>query len=115
MKAKSIKSQFDKYYVTAVEFYMNNPMFFNLMEQLEASPIITAESKAIGYEAITPVFRLIENGKKKKEIKNIDVNELIQFIGGTVISYLRLYFKTEASKKPSLKNQLTMVWDAIKR
>jgi len=111
---KSLRTQFEDYYAKAIQFYIDNPQFFHFMEQLQASPIITKESKETGYEAITFVIELIENGKTNRLIKNIDTNELMQFIGGTIISYLRLHFQSASKEKPSLANQLKMVWDAIK-
>ncbi|MEL6865293.1 MAG: TetR/AcrR family transcriptional regulator [Bacteroidota bacterium] len=109
-----LRTQFEAYYIQSVQFFTDNPLYFNLIEQLQASPIITAESREIGYEAISFVMELIENGKKKRVIKDIEARELIQFVGGTIISYLRLLFQTSRKEKPSLSNHLKMVWDAIK-
>ena len=111
---KSLRQQYEEYYIGAVQFYIDNPLYFNFMEQLQASPMITEESKEVGYKAITFVLELIENGKKERILKNIETKELTQFIGGTIISYLRLHFQENKKNKPSLTNQLKMVWDAIK-
>jgi len=109
-----LRTQFEEYYIRAIQFYIDNPSFFQFIEQLQASPIITAESKATGYEAITSVLELIEKGKKGRVIKNMDTKEMMQFIGGTIISYLRLHFQENRKGNSSLSNQLKMVWDAIK-
>ncbi|MFK7807329.1 MAG: TetR/AcrR family transcriptional regulator [Saprospiraceae bacterium] len=113
-KQKPLKTQFEQYYSQAIQFYLDNSLFFNFIEQLQASPIITSESKELGYEAITAVLELIETGKKERVIKRIETKVMMQFIGGTIISYLRLHFQEDNKKKASLKNQLKMVWDAIK-
>ncbi len=86
------------------------------MEQLQASPIITENSKEEGRKSITPIFELLVLGKQQDIIKDIDVEEILMFIGGAILSYLRWYFnQTQTEKKQaSLKNQVTMVWDAIK-
>jgi len=110
---KPFKTQFDEYYTNAIQFYIKNPLYFYFIEQLQASPIITSESKELGYEAVTPVSELLNKGKKQKVIKNIATNDLMQFIGGTVLSFLRLHFQEEKKKRFALKNQLRMVWDAI--
>jgi len=109
-----LRTQFEEYYNKAVRFYIDNPKYFNIMEQLHASPIITKESKQIGFDAITYVVELIESGKKRRIIKNIETEDLIQFIGGTIISYLRLHFQENRKVKPTVVNHLKMVWDAIK-
>lgn len=113
-KKRSLKKQFERYYVQGIQFYLENPLFFKFIEQLQASPIITDESKETGYRAVEAVLNLIENGKQVGKIKDIPTHDILQFIGGTVISYLRLYFQNNKSSKPSLDNHLGMVWDAIK-
>ena len=109
------RTQFEQYYVGAVQFFIDNPLYFKFIEQLQASPIITAESRASGLEAVASVTELIESGKKGRIVKDIDTQELMQFIGGTIVCYLRWYFQETKSEKPSLANQLKMTWDAIKQ
>ena len=47
---------------------------------------VTKESREEGYEAIGVVLELIENGKKKGVIKSFNTKELVQFVGGTILS-----------------------------
>ncbi len=111
---ESLRTQFEEYYVKTIQFFIEKPEYYKFIEQLQASPIITIESKEKGIRAISFVLELIEIGKKRRVIKNIETEELMQFIGGTVISYLRLYFQEDRKEKPSLTNQLKMVWDGLK-
>ncbi len=111
---ESLRTQFEEYYAKVIQFFIEHPEYFKFMEQLQASPIITIESKAKGFEAISIVLELIESGKKRRVIKNIETEELMQFIGGTILSYLRLYFQEDRKGKLSLTNQLKMVWDGLK-
>ena len=111
---KPLRTQFDEYYAEVIHFFVNNPLYFSFIEQLQASPIITAESKKVGLDAITFVLELIERGKEKRVIKDIDPQELMQFIGGTIVSYLRSRLQDDRKREPSLPNQLKMVWDAVK-
>ncbi|MFK7931928.1 MAG: TetR/AcrR family transcriptional regulator [Saprospiraceae bacterium] len=111
---KPLKTQFEDYYTCAVAFFLKNGLFFQLAEQLQASPILTQSTKDVGYQAMSPVLELIEKGKKRRIIKDISTIELTQFIGGTLMSFLRLHFRTDIQHEPSLSKQLKMVWDAIK-
>lgn len=111
---QSLKKQFENYYKNTVDFFIDNRSYFHFIEQLQASPIITQESKRVGYNAIASVLELIENGKREKQIKRIDTEELMNFIGGTILSFLRLHHQDDTRVMPSLKNHLDMVWDAIK-
>ncbi|MEO1449796.1 MAG: TetR/AcrR family transcriptional regulator [Bacteroidota bacterium] len=113
-EGKPLKTQFETYYQRAIQFYLDNPRVFQFIEQLQASPIITEESRAIGYEVIAPVLTLLEKGKEARIIKPIPTQELMQFIGGTVLSFMRLQVQEQGAKPASLDNQMRMVWDAIK-
>ncbi|WP_158977442.1 TetR/AcrR family transcriptional regulator [Cellulophaga sp. L1A9] len=109
-----IKTQFEVYYTALIDFFIKNPSYFNFMEQLQASPIITIGSRNAGYKAVLPVTDLLQKGKEKRIIKPIETDELLQFIGGSVFSYLRWYFKQANTNASTNSNQLQMVWDAIK-
>lgn len=111
---KPIKKQFEDYITVLIEFFKNNPSYFKFLEQLEASPIITKKSKAKGGKSVELVSILLENGQREGIIKNIDIQELLMFIGGSVSAYLRWYFNKPRSKNLSNKNQIQMVWDGIK-
>ncbi|UMB55038.1 TetR/AcrR family transcriptional regulator [Lutibacter sp. A64] len=112
--AKPIKTQFENYFVSMIEFFIANQNYFMFMEQLQASPIITKESRDEGGKSIASVYALLIKGKKERIIKNVGIEELLMFIGGAVLAYLRWYFNQKEIKDSSLKNQIKMVWDAIK-
>lgn len=110
-----IKTQFELYYTTVIKFFVQRPLYFQFIEQLQASPIITAESRDVGYKAIEPVTRLLRLGQSERIIKDIAVNELLQFLGGIILAHLRWHFGQKNSSSPSIiHNQLRMAWDAIK-
>jgi hypothetical protein len=102
------------YFTSIVDFYINNPLFFNFMEQLQASPIITKDSKEVGLSAVDSVLKLLEKGQQDRVVKAIDIDELLLFIGGAVLAYLRWYYNQTEVSDDSLFNQKMMVWDAIK-
>lgn len=110
-----VKSQFELYYKTAIDFFVRNPLYFQFMEQLQASPMITEETRAFGYKAIEPIIRLLKQGQTEGIIKDIAVNELLQFLGGTILSHLRWHFNQETkASAQAIDNQLRLTWDAIK-
>ena len=111
---KPIKLQFENYFSSIIDFFINNPSYFKFMEQLQASPIITDESRAVGEKSVAPVLNLLVKGKEERIIKNIEIDEMLIFIGGAILSYLRWYFNQPEVKPVSLENQIRMVWDAIK-
>ncbi|APD08199.1 HTH-type transcriptional repressor Bm3R1 [Flavobacteriaceae bacterium UJ101] len=113
-KSKPIRTQFELYFTSIIEFFIQNPLYFKFMEQLQASPIITEESREAGKKLISPVIELLNTGKEQRIIKNIESSELLIFISGSILSYLRWYFNEMKTNNTSLKNQMNLVWDAIK-
>ncbi|CAM1344317.1 Transcriptional regulator [Tenacibaculum amylolyticum] len=111
---KPIKTQFENYLTVLIQFFINSPMYFKFLQQLEASPIITKENKVKGGKSVGLVSDLLKNGQQDRIIKNISIDELLIFIGGVVSSYLKWYFTTTDKTQASFKNQIQMVWDAIK-
>ena len=114
---KTIKSKFEQYYTLVLVSYLDHPDYFRFMDQLQGSPIITKESRDEGYRTINPILEVLKQGQKEKIIKNIELDELLQFLGGSILSYLRWIIdeKDGKMKKASFKNQLSLTWDAIKK
>lgn len=48
----AIKPQFENYFHLIISFFTEHALYFQFMEQLQASPIITQESKNAGFVAI---------------------------------------------------------------
>ncbi|UTW67969.1 TetR/AcrR family transcriptional regulator [bacterium SCSIO 12643] len=109
-----IKTQFENYLTVIIEFFIHNPSYFNFLQQLEASPIITEENKMMGRRSVEIVGVLLKNGQKDRIIKNIELSEILVFIGGGISSYLKLNLNPSEKKKSSLVNHVRMVWDGIK-
>lgn len=110
----AIKIQFEEYFHSIINFFTKNVLYFQFMEQLQASPIITVESKNTGLIAVKPVFDLIEKGKQDGIIKEIDTNELLQFVGGSILSFLRNYTAEKQLDNQQIVNHIKMSWDGIK-
>lgn len=111
-----VRVQLEHSYLLVTEFYLKNPIFFQFIDQLQHSPIITEESRQEGYKAIEPIIEILERGQKERIIKNISIEELLQFLGGTLLSYTRWLIKKNQKQveASSIQNQLYLVWDAIK-
>ncbi|SNR16690.1 TetR/AcrR family transcriptional regulator [Tenacibaculum jejuense] len=109
---EEIKAQFFNYYNVAVHFFIENIQYFQFMEQLHASPIITDESRKLGETAAKEVYVLIATGKKRNIIKPLETQELLQFIGGSLLTTIR--WNIQNTNTTYIDNQLKLVWDAIK-
>lgn len=111
---KPVKERFEQYYQTTTAFYLEHPPYYWFMDQLQSSPIITPASRNSGEKAVEPVVELFKEGQKEGLIKNMNTEELLQFVGGTVLAYLGWRLSAERKNPAPLNNQLQLVWDAIK-
>lgn len=109
-----IKTQFENYLTAIIEFFIHNPLYFNFLQQLEASPIITSENKAKGRRAVDMVAVLLKVGQQDRIIKDIDLDEILVFIGGAISSYLKRNLNPSEEKQTSLASHIRMVWDGIR-
>ncbi|TKD62516.1 TetR/AcrR family transcriptional regulator [Flavobacterium sp. ASW18X] len=111
-----IRTQFENYYTKVVKFFLQHEQYFKFMDQLQASPIIAPESREVGLKSIIMVHQLIEKGKQDLILKDIATSDLLQFMAGSILSFLRTHFNSKATNasQKALKNQLQMTWDAIK-
>ncbi|TXF90611.1 TetR/AcrR family transcriptional regulator [Neolewinella aurantiaca] len=112
---ESVKEQFERYYLTVTNFYLEHPGYYRVMDQLRGSPIITAESKLLGEKGIQPVIALLQQGQQEGLIKDFSMDELLQFISGTILAHLGWQLNSPGRNPSSLSNQLKMVWDAVKK
>jgi len=110
-----VKTQFEAYYRASLHFFIANPLAFKFMIQLHPSPIITEESRNVGKASLGKVFDLLKKGQQERIIKTINTSELLQFVGGTLTTYLNWHFSSKQKEiNERIENQLKMVWDAIK-
>lgn len=114
-KELPVKTQFEIFYKATLNFFIVHPQYFKFMQQMNPSPIITEASREVGRSAIKEVYHLLEIGQQQRIVKQLPIEELLQFIGGSVVSFLNWYFRDKTTKKNErIANQLTMIWDAIR-
>ncbi len=115
-KKQTVKSLFTHYYTIVSNFYLEYPNYFIFIEQLKSSPMITLENKQRGYQAIQPVIDTLKRGQSEGVIKKISIDELLQFIAGSMLSHLAWIINNNKAKEDvKLSNQLRLIWDAIKK
>lgn len=61
-----IKTQFENYLRIIIEFFIEHPSYFNFLQQLEASPIITEENKTKGGKSVEIVAILLKKVSKTR-------------------------------------------------
>ena len=89
---KPVKTQFENYLTVLIEFFKINPLYFNFLEQLQASPIITEENREKGQRSVEMVYNLLQEAQKSRIIKNINLDEIMVFIGGAYFGLFKMVF-----------------------
>jgi hypothetical protein len=98
-----------------VEFYLKYPLSFAFMDQFQSSPIISEETKKEGKANFLPLFNLLKQGQKDGLIKEMELESLLQFLAGTITTFVRwVQDQPKSHREALLKQQWRMVWDAIK-
>jgi len=114
-ESASLKMKFFHYYTSFIHFYLKHPESFAFMDQFHSSPVITEDTKEKGRSGFMPVIDLIQQGQREGIIKQIDLDPILHFIGGTVTTYVRWIIDIGPQQHAKhLEQQLRMVWDAIK-
>ncbi|RQO30820.1 TetR family transcriptional regulator [Taibaiella sp. KBW10] len=111
----SLKSRFFHYYTAFINFYLKYPESFAFMDQFQSSPVITACTKDAGKQGFVSVIALIQQGQEEGIIKQMELEALLIFLGGTVTTYVRWVIGIDVHKRePQQEQQMRLVWDAIK-
>ena len=112
----SIKRRFDHYYGTFTTYMVENPAHFIFMDQFHNSPILTQETKDEGMKVIAPLIELLAKGQRQGIIKDISIDELLQFLNGGLMGFVRWMLDSgKKLDKKLLQNQLRIAWDAVKQ
>jgi AcrR family transcriptional regulator len=114
-ETKSLKIRLFHFYTAFVEFYLKYPLSFAFMDQFQSSPIISEETKKEGKANFLPLFNLLKQGQKDGLIKEMELESLLQFLAGTITTFVRwVQDQPKSHREALLKQQWRMVWDAIK-
>jgi len=109
-----VRTQIKYCYDVMLAYFLKNESSFNFLEQLTSSPIITKESIDQGYIAMNPLLEILRKGQKKKLIKKIAIDELLQIIGAMLFNNIRWILSNKTIRNKN-NNHFNLVWDAIKQ
>ena len=114
-KDEPVKRRFDHYFRTLVVYFATHPVKFAFMDQFHNSPILTPETRTEGYKTIEPLLETIRMGQEQGVLKQIDVWELLYFVNGGLMGFIRWILRDNIKlTQDLLENQLKIAWDAAK-
>ncbi len=113
---KDIKKQFNHYYRGIIQYLINHPSYFHYLDQFHSSPVLSIAVRDQGLKIITPIVDLIMEGQKQGLIKSIGIRELLEFLDGGLMGFVRwLLVDKKSLSTLLLDNQVLIAWDAIKQ
>jgi len=111
----SIKRQFEHFCRALISYFVNNPLHFRFMDQFQSSPVITEATKNEGAAAFGAYLALIVQGQEQGIIKSIGIEEIMQFVMGGIMGFIRWILTSGKPLTDALMdNQLRIAWDALK-
>lgn len=112
---ESIRKQFEQFFGALVRYMIDNPQHFRFMDQFHASPLISENARNEGAEAFATYIDVLKKGQEQGIIKKIGIEELMQFLNGGLMGFVRWLLTTgKPLTGTMLENQLRIAWDAIK-
>jgi hypothetical protein len=98
-----------------IRYLVEHPLHYRFMDQFHASPILTPATNAEGLRAFEPYVGILIKGQREGIIKSLSIEELMQFVNGGLMAFVRWVLHTKRELTQTLiDNQLRIAWDAIK-
>lgn len=112
--SQSVEVQLKSYLKVLIDFLVKNPRYYHFLGQMESSPIITKENLKKGRKTVDMVANLLITGQKEGIVKDLEVDQLLVFIGGTIRASANWHLQTNKKGKGFVSQHISLVWDAIK-
>ncbi len=86
------------------------------MEQSYHSPFISASAKEMSKQLLQPLIKLIDHGKEKKLLKDLDTMLLLIFMVGSITEVIKYVNYHKKKITPDMvSHAFTICWDGLKR
>ncbi|WP_221393574.1 TetR/AcrR family transcriptional regulator [Dyadobacter sp. NIV53] len=111
----SVKLHFLQFSETFITFLLANPSYFYFIDQIKNSPILTSETRSQGSQVYQPFLEILSKGQQQGIIKNIDIEEIMHFLEGGLMGFMRWAIsKGKSADKSIVVNHIQLAWDAVK-
>ncbi|WP_324670740.1 TetR/AcrR family transcriptional regulator [Hymenobacter sp. GOD-10R] len=111
-----IKRRFDRYYTSLLQYLVAHPEQFRFMDHYQNAPVLTPTTRQQGLETIAPVADLLAKGQQQGIVKEIGIDELLEFLNGGMMGVVRWVLNNDKPLTQTfLDSQARIAWDAIKQ
>lgn len=114
-KMRGVKDNFFEMMGNAIEFYLEDTKQFSFIEQYTYAPFLFKENQDENFTLLLPIFKMMKEGKKKTEVKQIPDAFLLSIIHGAMSTIIKLHLahKIDMNKKSNKTKFIESVWESI--
>lgn len=112
---KTVKDNFYDMLNNAIKFYLTQPDNFSFIEQYTYAPFLFKENQNDNFLLLSPIYKMMNVGKREGVIRNIPDSVLLSLIHGPMNTIIKLHLahKADLNKKGAIRKFCDAVWEAI--
>ncbi|GLU55236.1 TetR family transcriptional regulator [Dyadobacter frigoris] len=115
-KDLSVKDQFKCLYAAIVKYLVAHPLYFTFLDQFHNSPILFKQNRQQESLMMQPFIQLLAVGQKNGTVKMVEINELIPFLKGGLISFVRWILSEDIQLNDKLvSTHLFLAWEILRK
>lgn len=111
-----LREQFFVIWRNSFSFYLAHPDVFQFLEQYSYSPVISPESKELGWKLWEAPIRMVEEGRTQQVLKELPTDILMLIANSPIYNLVREHILGHIELDDGqIEAAITACWDAIKR
>jgi len=112
-KKKGSKEEFESVWLGFYYYFIENPMEFKFIQQIEHCPIITRKTNIECEKYILPIFEFYQKGINENVFVNMDTMLMGNLIYDNIMTIIKLNIKGFEITNKILKQAIDFSWRAI--
>ncbi|MBC5992497.1 TetR/AcrR family transcriptional regulator [Pontibacter cellulosilyticus] len=113
--SQNVKSQFISLWKSIYEYYINNPLAFRFVQQVNYSPYINETTRAEAQQYYQEVYQFFEAGIKAGHFVEMEVVLIGELIHGNISTLVEMQLNNMLEQPESqIQHAIEFSWNAIK-
>lgn len=111
-----LREQFFTIWRNLFDYYLHHPALFQFLEQYSYSPIITPESKALGWKLWEIPIAVVDQARQQQILKALPTEMLMLIANSPILNLVKEHIQGHIQLDgEQVEAAITACWDAIKR
>lgn len=112
-KELGFKEEFEDVWLGIYNFFVENPIKFKFLQQIDHCPIITNEVKEECDKYLQPIFEFYQKGIDKEYIVDMDLALIVSLTYSSIITTVDIQINRSEISRNNLKQAIDYSWRAI--